>query len=417
MTTTTFTVLFWVNQSKTRNGLGPIYARITVDGKRAEISLKRNILYEAWDNAKGKAKGTKEEARKLNAYLDSVKSRILECHETLLKERRLVTAEAIKGLYLGVAERKYTLLNLFEYHNVDLATTIKPGTLKNYFATQKYVEQFLKTKLKTSDIFLAELNHKFVVDFEIFIKNTTSPLDPLRRCNNNTVMKHIERLKKIINVAIRNEWLDKDPFQKYRLSFNRTNRQFLNNDELATIEAKTYSIARLQQVKDYFVFSCYTGLAYTDLIHLTPENIISGIDGQLWIFSDRQKTNQSIRVPLLAQAQNIINRYQNHPKAVYHGRIFPPISNQRINSYLKEIADTCGITKNLTFHIARHTFATTVTLTNGVPIESVSAMLGHTTIRTTQIYAKVVETKLSADMKALQIKLTPFGQNSSETGS
>ncbi|WP_298351044.1 site-specific integrase [Runella sp.] len=416
-TTTTFSVLFWANQAKSRNGLAPIYARITVDGKRSEISLKRSISYEAWDNVKGRARGTKAEAKALNAYLDQVKSRLLECQETLLREKRLVTAEAIKNGYLGTGEREHTLLSLIKYHNEELSTTIKPGTLKNYFATHKYVERFLKEKLKTSDIFLSELNHKFVVDFELFIKNTAAPLDPLRRCGNNTVMKHIERLRKMINVAIRNEWITKDPFQRYRLSFNKTNRHFLTAEELTLIVEKAYPIQRLQQVKDLFVFSCYTGLAYTDLIHLTSENLVRGIDGQLWIESSRQKTDQAIKVPLLNQALEILNRYQDHPKAVVYGRLFPPISNQRMNSYLKEIADTCGISKNLTFHIARHTFATTVTLTNGVPIESVSAMLGHSTIRTTQIYAKVVESKLSGDMKALQKKLTPFQTNNADTGS
>ena len=229
-------------------------------------------------------------------------------------------------------------------------------------------------------------------------------------------MKHIERLRKIVNVALRNEWVAKDPFQRYRLNFHRTNRDYLTQDELVAILEKKYSIARLQQVKDLFVFSCYTGLAYTDLINLTSENIAKGIDGQLWIFSHRQKTDKPIKVPLLAQAVEILNKYENHPKAQAFGRLFPPISNQRINSYLKEVADTCGITKNLTFHIARHTFATTVTLTNGVPIESVSAMLGHSNIRTTQIYAKVVETKLSNDMQTLQQKLSPIAPPKTDTG-
>jgi integrase/recombinase XerD len=198
------------------------------------------------------------------------------------------------------------------------------------------------------------------------------------------------------------------------LNFNKTKRDFLTSEELATIVGKEYSIARLQQVKDFFVFACYTGLAYIDLMQLTADNLSRGIDGQLWIFSHREKTEKPIKVPLLSQAIEVLNKYQSHPKAQVYGRLFPPISNQRMNSYLKEIADTCGITKNLTFHIARHTFATTVTLTNGVPIESVSAMLGHSTIRTTQIYAKVVESKLSNDMKALQQKLTNAEVNGTE---
>jgi integrase/recombinase XerD len=221
MPVTTFSVLFWANQAKTRQDLTPIYARVTVDGRRAEISLKRTISYDGWDNAKGRARGTKPEAKALNLYLDNVKSRLLECHETLLKEKKMVTAEAIKNLYAGVDERKHSLLNLIQYHNNDLATTIKAGTLKNYFATQKYLTAFLKDKYNTSDIFLSELNHKFIVDFELYLKNTAKPLDPLRRCGNNTVVKHIERLRKTINVAIKNEWMSKDPFQMYKLDFLR----------------------------------------------------------------------------------------------------------------------------------------------------------------------------------------------------
>lgn len=416
MTVSTFSTLFWTNQAKVRNGLSPIYARITVDGIRAEISLKRTIAYDAWDNVKGRAKGTKAEAKTLNAYLDHVKSRLLECHETLLREKRLLTAEAIKNLYLGIGEKEHTLLKLIAYHNTELANTLEQGTLKNYFTTQKYVEHFLKEKRKTSDVFLTELNYKFIVDFEIYLK-TSNPLDVQRRCNHNTAMKHIERLRKMINVAVRNEWITKDPFQKYRLSFTKTNRPYLTTEELATIETKQYTIPRLQHVKDLFVFSCYTGLAYIDVMKLSPNHLVKGINGDTWLMTNRQKTDEFVKVPLLNQALAIIERYQNHPITQASGLLLPTISNQKLNTYLKEIADTCGITKNLTFHVARHTFATTVTLTNGVPIESVSAMLGHTSIRTTQIYAKVVEAKLSGDMKALQQKLTPFQEKIAKTGS
>ena len=169
---------------------------------------------------------------------------------------------------------------------------------------------------------------------------------------------------------------------------------------------KELKIVRLQWVKDLFIFSCYTGLAYIDVMQLTPSNIAIGIDGKQWLATNRQKTSNPVRVPLLPKALEVIDKYKGHPKALHDGTLFPTISNQKLNGYLKEIADLCGVEKDLTFHIARHTFATTVTLTNGVPIESVSKMLGHTKISTTQVYAKVIEKKLGEDMDMLRDKLT-----------
>ena len=219
-------------------------------------------------------------------------------------------------------------------------------------------------------------------------------------------MKHLERLRKMVNLSVKLEWLDKNPFEKYRLSFKKVERICLIQEEVDTIENKTFSIERLQYVKDLFVFACYTGLAYIDICKLTPENVTKGIDGGDWIYTKREKTEVSVHIPLLPKARAILAAYKDNPRALHSGRLFPPISNQKLNSYLKEVADLCGITKKLTFHIARHTFATIITLSNGVPIETVSKLLGHTMLSTTQIYAKVVENKVSDDMQQLQLKLS-----------
>jgi integrase len=197
----------------------------------------------------------------------------------------------------------------------------------------------------------------------------------------------------------------KRPFIAHKAKFIKVEREFLSKDELFKIENKNFSIERLDYVKDLFIFSCYTGLAYIDVTRLTPNNIQKGIDGLNWIYTTRKKTLNPVRVPILQQVVKIIEKYKEHSRAKVTGTIFPIISNQKLNSYLKEIADLCGINKNLTFHLARHTFATTIALTNGVPIESVSKMLGHSDLRTTQIYAKVVERKISEDMSNLQKKL------------
>ncbi|PJR04869.1 site-specific integrase [Avrilella dinanensis] len=218
-------------------------------------------------------------------------------------------------------------------------------------------------------------------------------------------MKHLERLKKLVNMAITMDWLEKDPFAKYRLHFDKVERGHLSKEELAVLEKKNFSIERLQSVLDMFLFSCYKGLAYIDISKLSCEHICKGIDGKDWLMIKREKTNTLVKVPLLSQAVQLISKYKNHSAAVANETLFLMITNQRMNGYLKEIAEICKIKKNLTFHLARHTFATTVTLSNGVPIESVSKMLGHTSIRTTQIYAKVVEQKLSEDMQNLKLKI------------
>ena len=412
----TFSILFWINKSKVKNGEAPIWARLTVDGARVEISIKRSINPENWNSEKGQAKGTKEEMRTLNNYIDQVRLQILNCQQQLMADKRLVTAEAIKNMYQGKDEREHSLMTLIHYHNTELKDTLEWGTMKNYHTTQKYVNLFLKEKLCTSDIFLSQLNYKFIFDFEMFLK-AYQPVDHHKPCGQNTVMKHIERLRKMINLAIRNEWLLRDPFAKFKPSFIKTSREFLTAEELIKIENKEFSIPRLQQVKDLFIFSCYTGLSYIDVMNLTTENISLGIDGELWLYTSRQKTDNSLRIPILPKALTMIQKYESHPKALAEGKLFPNISNQRLNSYLKEIADLCSIGKNLTFHLARHTFATTITLTNGVPMETVSKLLGHSSIRTTQIYAKVVEKKVRDDMNMLKQKLEQTMNADFKTGS
>ena len=243
-----------------------------------------------------------------------------------------------------------------------------------------------------------------MTNFEYYLK-TYKPLGHQKPLGNNGLMKHMERFRKMINVALKNEWLDKDPFRAYKLKFNRYERGYLTETELKKIEEKDFKINRLQAVKDLFIFSCYTGLAYIDTLALTKQHIVQGIDEGSWLITHRKKTHTPVKIPLLPKALFIIEKYSNNPKCLAEGSLLPNMSNQKLNSYLKEMADVCGIEKNLTFHLARHTFATTVTLSNGVPIESVSKMLGHTKISTTQVYAKVIERKLSDDMILLRQKL------------
>jgi len=407
-TNNTFGVQFISRTNKAKNGLLPIYARISVDGRRVEVSLKRFIHPDNWSDAKGSAKGKSEEIRCLNTYLEQIRSRLTECYQELTVKKKLVTAEAVKNLFCGFEEKEHSLMSVFEYHNTQMKTTLEWGTQKNYFTTRRYVEEYLKARLKTTDIYLSQLNYRFLTEFEQFMKAYV-PKDQKKPCGQNTIMKHIERLRKVVNMAIKNDWLDRDPFQKFQPSFIKSNREFLTADELAAIEQKEFKILRLQHAKDMFVFSCYTGLAYIDVYELTPKNLSLGIDGGYWINTCRHKTDIPVRVPLLPPAMAIIEKYKNNPRVLESGRLLPVYANQLLNNYLKEIADFCGIEKPLSFHIARHTFATTVTLTNGVPIETVSKLLGHTSIKTTQIYAKVIEKKVSEDIRLLKSKLEDKG--------
>lgn len=401
----TFGVTFYLKKQKTtQSGEAPIYARITVNAKRLEISVKRSIKENSWNPVKGTAKGSKEEISKLNQYLDQFKSGIVESYQQLAMQKKLITAELLKNTFLGKDQQDFTICKLIEYHNREEAKNLEWGTMKNYMTTQKYIMIFLKHNQKTSDKFLSELNYKFITDLEYFLRQVKDKKGNSAMANNG-VMKHLERFCKMVNLAVKLEWLEKNPFHAYQLKFDKVEREYLTKHELGNLEAKTFDIQRLQAVKDLFIFSCYTGLAYIEVFNLMPSNIVEISEGEFWIKTKRQKTNTPVTVPLLPKAMAIIEKYRGNPQSVADGKVLPVISNQKLNSYLKEIADICGITKPLTFHIARHTFATTVTLTNGVPIESISKMLGHTKLSTTQIYAKVVESKLGADMAMLKIKL------------
>jgi integrase/recombinase XerD len=413
-TSSTFSILFWVDFSRVKDNQASIYARITVNGKRATLSLKRKAPLSDWDAHKGRARGTNQNTRILNNYLEQVNSNLFKSYQDLKNERKLITSQAIKSRYLGEDQQNYSINDIISYHIEDMEGKLKWGTQKNYYTTQKYISKFLLKSYKTTDIYLRELDYNFIIKFEKYLREH-APEDHQKPMGNNTVMKHIERLRKLINLSFKLGWIDRDPFINFKAQFIKTERGFLSLAELKRVEEKHFTIARLELVKDLFVFSCYTSLSYIDVIKLTQDNICTGIDGELWIYYKREKTTKIIRIPLLPKALEIIDKYKNRIKSQTDESLFPNISNQKLNAYLKEIADICDIKKNLTFHIARHTFATTVTLSNGIPIETVSKLLGHSRISTTQIYAKVIERKVSDDMKQLREQFLNAKNNTSNT--
>ena len=401
---TKMSILFYAKRAKTTTiGLVPIYLRITIDGQRLEISTKRYVESSKWSSESGKMKGNSEEARSINSYLDITKGSIYDYQKDLMQTDQVVNVENMRNKLLGVVEKAHMLIPIFQEHNNQIKTLLgsefAKGTLTRYNTALKHTVDFLKWKHNVSDIDIRKIDHPFITEFEFYLRSEC-------KCNHNSAVKYVKsNFGKIIRNCVANGWLDKDPFVSYASKMREVNRAFLDEADLEAIATKEFKGDRLNQVRDIFLFSCYTGLAYIDVKQLTRNNISIGIDGERWIFTNRQKTDTRSNIPLLNVAEGILNKYKLHPQCVNENRLLPVLSNQKMNSYLKEIGDVCGITKELTFHIARHTFATTITLTNGVSIESVSKMLGHRSIKTTQHYAKIVDKKVSEDMGALRIKL------------
>lgn len=273
--------------------------------------------------------------------------------------------------------------------------TRSAATLQKYKVTRRHIAEFMAKTQGKKDIPIKQINHMFISDFHNYLM-----VD--RQCSQNTASKFLQFFKRAIVIAKNNDWIRVDPFANYKIVIKNVDRGYLNEDDLKAIMAKEFSINRLAQVRDIFVFSCFTGLAYIDVKGLSAKNIVKGFDGNTWIVVRRQKTDVESKILLLDTPRTILEKYaSDDPSAP----LLPVLSNQKMNAYLKEIGDLCGLEKSLTFHLARHTFATTVTLSKGVSIETVSKMLGHTNIKTTQIYARITDQKISHDMQALSSKL------------
>ena len=399
----TFSILFYPKQSDSdKDGKSPIYMRITVNSHRSELSIQRKINVSNWNVKAGKVRGTTPEVKALNRLMDSIKNKIYTIHQEFIEKNRLISAKALKNSYLGIGENEKTLIEVFQTHNSQIEKLIGKeyaiNTLKRYETTLNHIKSFIKSNYSANDMPLKQINHQFLTDFEFYLKST-------RNCNHNSTMRYLKSFKKIIGIALANNWIEKDPFMNYKTQSKETERDFLSNDEIDRMINKKLKILRLNQVRDIFVFCCYTGLAYSDVKKLNSDNLVKGIDGEMWLKFKRTKTDTSSNIPLLKIPLLILEKYKTNIDDSLNHNLLPVLSNQKMNAYLKEIGDLCDINKNLTFHLARHTFATTITLTNGVPIESVSKMLGHKSLKTTQHYAKILDRKVSDDMKSLKNKL------------
>jgi site-specific recombinase XerD len=397
-------MLLMLEKSKTsKDGKAPITLRLTIDSKRAELSLGQKILPEQWNQEAGIAKGSSTEARLINAAIDRAKTKLRQHYDLLVNQNEYVSAAMVKSAYQGIKKDTKTLLETIDFVIERLAKKVAnghraQGTLSRWKITKEKLVAFINYQYKIKDTMLENIAFSFAEDFVDFMMLEQG-------LESNTAMKYLKNTKHVFKTAVERDWLLKSPIAGYKCTYVNPERDILNEAEILKLYHKKMPIARLEDVKNTYLFMCFTGYAYKDVSLLRPDHVAKFFDGEDWIIKNREKTMCRENVPLLPIAKEIIEQYKDHPYCKSKNVLLPVHSNQKFNAYLKEIADLYGLDKTLTTHTARHTFATTVTLANGVPLETVSALLGHKSIRTTQIYAKIVAQKISDDMNTLKEKL------------
>jgi len=395
-------LLFYIKKSKVDStGKTNIYLRITFDGCRSEFSIHRKTHVDWWNSKAQLAMGNSSDAQNINQHLSILRNKVYSIQQNFERENETYTATDIRDVLLGKDKIHKMLLEIFQDHNDKVKSLIGKdfaiGTFERYRTCRNHVRDFIKKKYKKTDIPVKGVDHKFITGLEYYLKTT-------RKCSHNSAIKYITNFKKIIRIAYANDWIDKDPFLHWKAKLKVIEREFLTEEEIQKIIDLEFKMERLDQVRDIFIFCCFTGLAYADVKKLNRGDIVVGADGEEWVKTKRSKTDTRSNIPILPIAKILIEKYKDNPHLIEKDLVLPVLSNQKMNAYIKEIANLAGITKNLTFHLARHTFATTVTLSNGVPIESVSKMLGHTNLKTTQHYAKILDMKVSKDMAILRSK-------------
>jgi site-specific recombinase XerD len=387
-------LLFWLYKAKkNKKGLMPLMMRITLDGQRVNFPTQITVEESTWLHDRQEMKDNSELTHKYNQYLLNMKTKAWEVYNEAQKKDEPLTPQKIRDYILGNDASTHTLIEALDYHIGSLKARIgydvAPATVRNYEACKRKIEAFLQEERNPNDIFLSEMSYQVIQELDVFMRVKNG-------LKNNGVIKHMQQLRRVIRVAMLNEWMSKDPFAKYAAKIEEPKRVHLTREELQKLEEMPLPSERLGRVRDVFVFACYTGLAYADMRKLVPDHL-QYINGMNWVILDRTKTKNQSTIPLLPKASEILKRYEGREG----GRLLPLISSQNLNRYLKEVAAAAGIRKRLTFHAARHTFASTVTLNEGVDITTVSAMLGHKMLKTTQIYARVNLNKIALDVEKL----------------
>ena len=388
----------------THHQLLPIYLRVTIDGERFEAATHQHTEPTNWSPSAGKVIGTSDSAIHTNMDLDEIRKKVYDYKERIQKEGRQFSVRTLREKWFGQDRDTRTLLesvklSLLDFEKLVAKGVYKESTLTKYRTMEKHLINFLKWRDLGSDILLKDLHLPFASHFVYYLQGELG-------MTINSAGKMIKNLKKIVRDCVDKEWLDNDPFFRYKVKHVDPKVPHLSDEELHKLEVKEISIPRLATIRDIFVFSCYTGFAYVDVNALSLNDLKIGIDGKQWLIKNREKTGISERVPVLPPASALIDKYKDYCNKSPEHLLFPVPSNSKVNAYLKELGDICGITTNLKFHVARHTFATTVTLEKGVPIDTVSKMLGHMSVKSTQIYARVTDKKISDDTKGLFEKLS-----------
>lgn len=397
------TINFLMKKSRQKtNGEIPVYVRITLKSKRVELSTGIFCHPDKWDEVGQQIKGRNDTARILNNRLDKIQDEIQDHYNQLKSAGDEFDVITIKNKLLNIDESK-GIVKIFDYYLNSILEKLNKGysmeTYKHYKSSGKRLSAFIKYQYKKTDYPVESIDYKFLDAFDVYLKKRF-------KVHQNTAWNYHKHLRRVLNLAVSMDHIQKNPYNKFKVGLEETHREFLTTEELSKLEEKDIQIERLAAVRDIFVFACYTGLSFSDISKLNKNHLQKGIDGNEWIIIDRSKTNNRCRIPVLPMAKEILDKYINYPKNHIKGLLLPVLTNQKMNSYLKELGDICGINKEITMHMARHTFATSVTLGHGVPIETVSKMLGHTSLKTTQIYARIVDKKISEDMELLQTKLS-----------
>ena len=408
----TFSVIFYLKKNKVKkDGTSPIMGRITVDGTQAQFSCKVSIEAKLWGIKGGRAIGKSITARDINRALDKLRATITKHYQEIMERDNFVTAEKVRNAFQGLEYRKHTLITLYDDFLTDYAQKVECGlkskrTLQKYHAVYKHLKSFLQTRHHLSDIALKEIQPTFATDFETFL---------LTYCHlsHNTVWLYSFPVRMLMHRAVENGWLVRYPFSDYNISQQRPERVFLTKEEIRQLIDVPKLTPAQTFIRDMFLFCTFTGLAYIDLKNLREENIVrSPLDGDVWIRTRRQKTSMEVNVKLLDIPLQILDKYSGLSN---NGYLFPIPSHVYCCNLLKTIIKKCGIDKHVTWHVARHTMATVVCLSNGMPIESVSSLLGHKCITSTQIYAKITNEKLGREMDALSTKLTDISNHAAAT--
>lgn len=403
-----FSLIFYISRTKAKkNGEVPVLMKININGNRVVMNLQRSINPNDWDSARARALGRTNEARIFNEYLETIRVKAHKKFTELLAYTDEVTPQMLRDAILGVKTAKSKqIIDIWQDYVADLfkliGKEVTRATYQKHSRAMRYFEEFLKKKYQAPDVSIKSVNYQMIQQFSIFLKTD-------KECNHNTTIKFLQNLKTVTRLSIRSGWLLKDPFNGISLTLKEVDRPYLSHEEIERLIAFNSPFDRLNRVRDFFVFSCFTGLAYIDVSKLKRSEIEGNEESGFWIRTRRQKTGGRANIPLLDIPMSIINNYSRLELLRANDPILPILSNQKMNAYLKELADLCGIEKQLSFHVARHTFATTVTMMNGVPIETVSKMLGHKNLQSTQHYARIVDKKVGDDMKLLAAKLNGMG--------